>query len=105
LPDIRLNLHVLFVSHFKQYADSLRHLSEIIRHFQAHRVIHRGNTPQLSERIDHLTLELVTPTFGEWNEIWGALRTSPRPCALFKIRISCRDPVPRLSTIESTDLR
>ena len=38
-PDIRLNLYVLFVAHYKQYEDSLKYLSLIISYFQTHRVI------------------------------------------------------------------
>ena len=46
-PDIRVNLHVLFVARFKEYEESLRHLTLIIRYFQSHRVFNHENTPEL----------------------------------------------------------
>jgi hypothetical protein len=86
-PDIRMNLYVLFVAHFKQYADSLRALSRVVRHFQTHRVFNRANSPGLSSAVDHLVMELVTLPFAEQNEIWGALRTSARPSLLYRVRM------------------
>lgn len=87
-PEIRLNLFVLFVARFPDdYSLSLHHLSLVIRYFQNHRVFNHQNTPDLDSDIPQLVLELVTPTFSEQNEIWGALRTAYQPSALYKVRM------------------
>lgn len=87
VPEVRLNLYLLVVSHFPSYAQSLRNLGSIIRHFQANRVLNHGNAPDLGRDIDQLVFELVTPTFAEQNEIWGTLRTAARPSVLYRVRM------------------
>jgi hypothetical protein len=71
-PEIRLNLYVLFVAHFKLYEDSLNYLSQIIRYFQQHRVFNHHNAPDLSESIEKLLPELITLPFSQQNEVWNA---------------------------------
>ena len=48
-PEIRINLFVLFVARFKQYEQGLKYLSQIIQHFQSHRVFDHHTAPELSE--------------------------------------------------------
>lgn len=86
-PDIRLNLYVLFVARFKQYEESLRSLSFVIQYFQNHRVLNHHNTPELSEDIEKIIIELITMPFSEQNEIWNSLRTTYHPSVLYKIRM------------------
>lgn len=106
-PEVRLNLNILFVCHFKQYADSLKSLSQIIQFFQSNRVFHHGNSPGLPSGVDQLNVELVTLSYAEQNEVWGALRTSTRPSVMYRIRMLVfRDPVPRgLGQVDETELR
>ncbi|MGR9052701.1 MAG: DUF4255 domain-containing protein [Gammaproteobacteria bacterium] len=86
-PSIRLNLFVLFVTRFKSYQNGLRHLSLIIKFFQRHRLIDRESFPDLDQKIEQLTVELVTLPFAEQNEIWNALRTTYHPSVLYKVRL------------------
>ena len=86
-PEIRLNLYVLFVAHFKQYEESLRHISYVIRFFQSNRVLDHQNAPALSEDVDKLIVELVTLPFSEMNEIWSVLRVGYHPSALYKVKM------------------
>lgn len=86
-PDIRINLYVLFVARFSQYEQGLSYLSRIIEHFQIHRVFDHNNSPELSERIERLILELQTQSFSEQNEIWNALRTTYHPSMLYRVRM------------------
>ncbi len=86
-PEIRLGLDVLFVARFKDYAESWRHLSQIIRFFQRHRVLDRQSAPALAEGIDKLVVELITLPFSEQNEIWSALRTTYQPSVLYRVRL------------------
>jgi len=66
---------------------ALQQLSRVVRYFQNHRVFTRENSPELNEKIPQLVLELITPSFSEQNEIWGALRVSYQPSALYKVRM------------------
>ena len=86
-PDIRLNLFVLFVARFKQYEQSLRSLSLVLQYFQNRRVLNHHNTPDLSEDIDKLVVELMTMPFSEQNEIWNSLRTTYHPSVLYKVKM------------------
>jgi hypothetical protein len=86
-PEIRLNLYVLFVAHYAQYEYALRNLSLIIQYFQSHRVINHQNSPELSDSIDQVVVELVTPSFSEQNEIWGALRSALQPSVLYRVKM------------------
>ncbi|MFQ5587912.1 MAG: DUF4255 domain-containing protein [Nitrospiria bacterium] len=86
-PEIRINLFVLFVARFKAYEQSLSHLSQIIQHFQSHRVMDHQNAPGLNEKIEKLVMELTTLPFSEQNEIWNALRTTYHPSVLYKVKM------------------
>ncbi len=86
-PEIRLNLFVLFVAHFKQYEESLRYLSLIIQYFQTHRVLDHHEAPELSENIEQLVIELITLPFSEQNEVWSSLRVTYHPSVLYKVKM------------------
>jgi hypothetical protein len=86
-PDIRLNLFVLFVAHFKEYDESLKYLSYVIRYFQSNKVFTQDRTPQLASVADRLVMELVTMPFTSQNEIWNALRTTYLPSVLYKVKM------------------
>lgn len=95
-PEIRLNMYVLFVAHYQQYEDSLRRLSAIIQYFQNHRLFTPQDAPELSDRIEQLVVELVTLSFSEQNEIWGALRVPYRPSLLYRVKmVVFHDQAPR----------
>ena len=92
-PDVRLNLHVLFVARFKGYALGLNQLALVIRFFQGHPVFDHDNTPALPAAIDKLAVELVTLPQHEQNEIWSALRVHYQPSVLYRVRmVVLRDP-------------
>jgi hypothetical protein len=86
-PEIRLNLYALFVAHYPQYEDALRNLSAIIQYFQGHRLINQHTSPGLSDKIDQVVMELVTLSFSEQNEMWGALRAAYQPSVLYKAKM------------------
>jgi hypothetical protein len=102
-PEIRLNLWVLLVARFPDYLAGMRHLSRVIAYFQNHRVFNPDNAPDLGAGLQQVLLDLVTPTFSEQNEIWGALRTAYLPSLLYKVRLVVfedGDPRPLSSTQE-----
>ncbi len=86
-PEIRLNLYVLFVAHFKQYEEGLTYLSLIIKYFLRNRLFNHHNTPALSDEVEQLVMELVTLPFSEQNEVWNALRTAYLPSVLYKVKM------------------
>jgi hypothetical protein len=86
-PEIRMNLYVLFVARFKQYEQGLNYLSQIIQHFQTHRVLDQHNAPEMNDRIEQLNMELITLPFSEQNEMWNALRTTYHPSVLYKVKM------------------
>ena len=87
MPEIRLNLYVLFAARFKAYEQGLNHLAMVIRFVQQHRALDHTTSPALSPQIDKLVLELVTLPLSEQNEIWSALRVSYHPSVLFRVRM------------------
>jgi hypothetical protein len=86
-PEIRLNLFVLFVSHFREYNESLKYLSYVIRYFQSNKVFTHDKTPQLAPVADRLVMELITMPFTSQNEIWNSLRTTYLPSVLYKVKM------------------
>ena len=86
-PEIRLNLFVLFVARFNDYTQSMKLLSLVMQFFQSHSVFDHKNSPDLSQDIERLIVELNTLSFNEQNEIWNALRRTYLPSALYKIRM------------------
>jgi hypothetical protein len=86
-PDIRLNMMILFVAHYKQYEDSLNALGRVIRYFQTHRVLDQQNAPELSDSIEKLVIELVTLPFSAQNEVWNSLRVTYHPSVLYKVKM------------------
>ena len=85
-PDIRLNLYLLFVAR-SEYAHAWGYLSHVIEYFQTHRVLDHESAPDLDERIDRLSLELVTLDFSAQNEVWNALRVTQHPSVLYKAQL------------------
>jgi hypothetical protein len=87
VPEIRLNLYVLFVARFVKYEDGLGYLSQIIRYFQRHRQFESSVFPDLGEGLNRLVVELVTLPFNEQNEVWSALRTTYLPSVLYRVKM------------------
>ena len=85
-PDIALNLSILFVARFKDYALGLHYLSLIIRYFQTYNCLDHLNAPELGDGIDHLVVELLSLSASQQNELWGYLRTGYLPSVAYKVR-------------------
>ena len=85
-PDITVNLYLLFVAKFKDYAQSLHYLSMVLSYFQANPYLDRENSPELGATINSLVLELNTLTMSQQNELWGILRSSYSPSLVYKVK-------------------
>ncbi len=103
-PDVRMNLYVLFVARFPEdYGQSLQQLSRVVSYFQQHRVFTAEDAPELAPRIPRLLMELMTPGLAEQNELWGMLRVSYQPSALYRLKMIVfqdDDGVPLMRTTE-----
>lgn len=86
-PAILLNVYVLFAARFKDYKQSLKYISLILTFFLGRPTLDHENTPGLGDRIEKLTMELVTMPFAEQNNLWGILRTAYQPSLLYKVRM------------------
>ena len=91
-PEIKVNLYVLFsafsnMSDKTRYSNCLNMISYVILFFQYKHVFNRQNTPGLSEDIEKIIVELISPTFEQQNHIWGALGAKFMPSVLYKLRM------------------
>ena len=106
-PAIRLNLSVLFVTRFKQYEDSLSYLSQVIQFFQSNRIFDHQNSPDLSDDIDRLVLELITMPLGDQNDIWSSLRVAYQPSVYYRVGMVAfqSEPQPEQPAVEEKAVR
>lgn len=87
-PPIALNVFVLFVARFSNYADSLRHIDLIVQFFQKHRAMDPSTMPKLvGKNIDKIACELFTVPLSELNHIWGPLNTAYQPSLVYRFRV------------------
>ena len=86
-PDVRLNLHVLFVARFQVYEAGLAALSAVLGFFQANPVFDGRAFPALDPGIGRLLVDLHTLPLSEQNDLWGSLRLAYHPSLLFKVRL------------------
>jgi hypothetical protein len=91
-PELKLNLYVLFAANFKVYEEGLKYLSFILTYFQSHPSFTQDEFPGLDVRIERLTLELQSPTFEQWNQIWGANGGKQLPSIIYKVRMVVLQP-------------
>lgn len=80
-PAVPLHLYILFIARFNNYLEGMKHLSNVIRFFQARPILQSNLPPNIPD----LMVELYTPAFSLQNEIWGALKTPQHPAVMYKI--------------------
>lgn len=109
-PDMNLNLYVLFVAKFTDYALGLQYLSHVVRYFQSNPVFDRQNSPEMAAEIAGLSLDFVSLTAQQQNELWGLWRTYYLPSVAYKARtLTFRDadaalPGPAVAGLERRGL-
>lgn len=86
-PNLCLNLHLLFIANFKDYVESLRLLSLVLKFFRSYRLFDRQKFPSLSSEIEQLSTELVNLSFMEQGELWRSLEMPCSPSVLYKVRM------------------
>ena len=91
-PELKLNLYVLFAANFKVYDEALKYLSYILTYFQSHPSFTQSEFPDLDPRIEKMILELQSPTFEQWNQIWGFNGGKQLPSIIYKLRMVILQP-------------
>lgn len=91
-PEIKLNLYVLFsafsnMQENERYGNCLRLIDYVVRFFQFKSVFNHENTPNLSQEIEKLIMELISITFEQQNYLWGTLGAKYMPSVLYKLRL------------------
>ncbi|NQD38320.1 DUF4255 domain-containing protein [Permianibacter sp. IMCC34836] len=87
-PPLKLNLHVLFSARFKQYDQALRQLSHVLTFFQSHLLFTPDHYPGLDPRIEKLTLELLSPSYEQLNQIWAFIGGKQLPSVIYRLRMA-----------------
>jgi|SRR5215475_5038490 len=94
-PDLKVNLHVLFAANFKQYDQALRHISHVLTLFQARPAFAPDRSPGLDPRIEQLTLELLSLSYEQLNQMWAFIGGKQLPSVVYRVRlISLHDAEP-----------
>ncbi|MEB3319122.1 MAG: Pvc16 family protein [Cyanobacteriota bacterium] len=86
-PDLHLEITILFIAQFKDYANAWNQLSQLLFFFQEHPVFDPVDDQDLPAGIGRLVSELWSPTVQQQNELWSALKTSLRPSILVRFRL------------------
>ncbi|WP_262248807.1 DUF4255 domain-containing protein [Parapedobacter soli] len=106
-PPIHLNLSLLFTAHGTGYANNLQNLQEVIAFFQKYPTFTAADIPGLAEdRIERLTIEMVTLSLEQLQQLWSMLGGKYRPSVLYKMRMLTIDsildnPVPPVRHIQA----
>lgn len=91
-PELKLNLYLLFAANFKFYEEALKYLSLILTYFQSYPSFTQEAFPGLDSRIEKLTLELQSPNFEQWNQIWGCNGGKQLPSVIYRVRMVILQP-------------
>jgi hypothetical protein len=86
-PEIRLQVHLLFIANFRDHADSIKNISSVISFFQANNVFTSARHSELDENIEKIVMELGSYGFEQLSYIWGVLGTNYRPSVVYKMRL------------------
>jgi len=106
-PAVHLDLSLLFTACGAGYENSIRNLQEVIAFFQAQPVFRANDFPTLAEDgIERLSLELMTLTFEQLQQLWSMLGGKYQPSVLYKMRMLTIDsrgdqPVAVITEVET----
>jgi hypothetical protein len=98
LPDVRVNLLILFVARFNRYETALTSLGLILEFFQSNPIFNHENSEILDKidesnrkkgknELNQLIVELISLPLSEQNEVWNALRSAYQPSLLYRVRL------------------
>ena len=87
-PEVRVNLHILFVANYASYEEAMKMLSRVIAFFQHRSSFAYKAIDGLADRDGHFIFELFTLSFEQQNHLWGALGAKYMPSVMFKLASS-----------------
>ena len=84
-----INLYLMFAAYFSNsnYSEALRFLSFVLAYFQSNNVFSTSGSAGLDPRIDKLTLEMVSLTTEQLNNIWSIVGAKYMPSVVYKMRM------------------
>lgn len=88
-PELKLNLTLLFHIRYTNgnYEQSLRYLSNVLTFFQAHPSFTADAYPALDQRIEKLTVEMLSLGTEQLNQIWTYLGSKYLPSVAYRVRM------------------
>jgi hypothetical protein len=87
-PPLYLNLYVLVSASFNNnYKQALRFLSTALGFFQATPTFYPQSSPHLPPELEQLSIELVSMSIPDLNNLWAILGAKYLPSALYKVRM------------------
>jgi len=86
-PPLRVNLHILVCANFQKYDEGLKFLSYVLTFFQARPKFTQVDCPNLDPRIDKLTVELLSLTYEQLNQVWAFIGGKQLPSAMYRVRL------------------
>ncbi len=93
-PPVNINLYFLVSANCDSYNNSLISISKTIEFFQwkkiftsANTIYNRSNASMSVPDYFKFVIELYTPGFEEWNNIWGTLGGRQLPSVMYKVQL------------------
>ncbi len=86
-PELRVNLFLLFIANFSNYAESIKALEYVISFFQTRHVFNYSAIPALTGQQGRMVFDLYSMTFEQQNHLWGALGSKYQPSVMYKISL------------------
>jgi hypothetical protein len=94
-PVLRINAVAMFAAYFKQYDQALKAISLVLQFLQSHALFRPEVTPRLDARFPRVSLELLTLSYEQLNQIWGFVGGKQLPSVFCRIRtITIQDEAP-----------
>lgn len=84
-------VQVLFTPNYKNYADNLFYLAAILDFFQSKPIFNHQNTPDLSQAVEKMMVELCSYSTEENYHLWSILGLPYQPSVIFEIRLIYSD--------------
>ena len=85
-PPVKLNLEVLFAANFKNYEESLKHISAVVAFFQGKNYFDAANTPTLPTNLSPVSMTLITQTIDQHNHTWSIFGGRYMPSVIYQLR-------------------
>ncbi|GGG77950.1 hypothetical protein GCM10007415_07430 [Parapedobacter pyrenivorans] len=93
-PPVHLDITLLFTAYGAGYENNIRNLQDVIAFFQRQPVFRSMEIAELAaDGIDRLTVELVTLSLEQLQQLWSMLGGKYQPSILYKIRMLTIDSV------------